>query len=70
MRKNKLGKMKKAKAIFAPKKGRQISAKLIHRDRKDLELKNYLMEDHPELGVPLEDAKSPKVNRVSRVARH
>jgi hypothetical protein len=52
-------KMKKANPISAHKKGCRTSPRLIHRDRKDLELKNYLMEDHPELGdVLLEDAKS------------
>lgn len=69
MKKKKPGKMKKAKAISTPKKDGRSSPKLIHRDRKDLELKNYLMEDHPELGVPLGDAKPPRVDRVSRVAR-
>lgn len=70
MKRKNPGKMKKANAISAHKKGRRTSPRLIHRDRKDLELKNYLMEDHQLGDVPLEDAKSAKADRVSRVAKH
>ena len=70
MKKKKPEKRKKAKAISAHKKGRRTSPSLIHRNRKDLVLKNYLMEDHPELGASLADAKSTKADRVSRVAKH
>jgi hypothetical protein len=59
---------KKAKAVSANKKVRRSSPRLIHRDRKDLELKDYLMEDHPELNVPLEVARSARADRVSRAA--
>jgi hypothetical protein len=64
------GKMIKAKAISAHKKVRRTSPRLIHRDRKDLQFKNYLMEDHPELSLPLDDAKPAKTDRVSRAAKH
>ena len=63
-------KIKKAKAVSAHQKVRQSSPRLVHRDRKDLELKDYLMEDHPELNVPPEVARSAKTDRVSRVAKH
>jgi hypothetical protein len=62
--------IEKAKAISAHKKVRRSSPRLIHRDRKDLELKDYLMEAHPELNVPPEVARSAKTDRVSKVANH
>jgi hypothetical protein len=64
------GKIVKAKAISAHKKVRRTSPRLIHRDRKDLQLKNYLMEDHPELSLPPDHAKPAKTDRVSRAAKH
>jgi hypothetical protein len=70
MKKKKPEKRKKAKAISAYKKGRRTSPTLIHRNRKDLVLKNYLMEDHPELGESFADAESTKVDRVPMVAKH
>jgi len=63
-------KIKKAKAASANQKVRRSSPRLVHRDRKDLELKDYLMEDHPELNVPPEVARSAKTDRVSKVANH
>jgi len=70
MNKKNTKKIKKAKAISAHKKVRQSSTRLIRRVRKDLELKDYLMEDHPELNVPLEDAKSARTDCVSGAANH
>jgi hypothetical protein len=70
MNKKNLRKTKKAKAISAHPKVRRSSPRLVHRDRKDLELKDYLMEDHPELNVPPEVARSAKTDRVSKVANH
>jgi len=70
MNKKNQRKIKKAKAIPANQKVRRSSPRLVHRDRKDLELKDYLMEDHPELNVPPEVARSAKTDRVSKVANH
>jgi hypothetical protein len=60
---------KKTKPAAAHKKRRQAQPRLIHRDRKDLELKDYLMEDHPELGLPVESGKLAKVDCGLRPAR-
>jgi hypothetical protein len=57
---------KKTKLAAAHKKRRQARPRLIHRNRKDLELKDYLMEDHPELGLPVESGKLAKVDGVLR----
>jgi hypothetical protein len=57
---------KKTKLAAAHKKRRQAPPRLIHRARKDLELKDYLMEDHPELGLPVESGKLAKVDGVLR----
>jgi hypothetical protein len=51
---------KKTKPASAHKKRRLAQPRLLHRDRKDLQLKDYLMEDHPELGLPVEDGKFAK----------
>lgn len=48
------------------KKGRQVRQVLIRRDRKDLQLKDYLMEEHPELGLPLDGAKVGRTGRAPR----
>ena len=60
---------KKTKVASAHKKRRLAQPRLIHRDRKDLQLKDYLMEDHPEMSLPVEDGKSAKADRVLRPAR-
>jgi hypothetical protein len=68
MKKQKPAKAKKVKTIADPE-GRSTPPRLIHRDRKDLELKNYLMESNPEFDVPLENAKAT-VNDLSKVNKH
>jgi hypothetical protein len=60
---------KKSNVASAPKKRRVAQPRLIRRERKDLQLKNYLMEDHPELGLPVENGMSAKAARVSQPAR-
>jgi len=60
---------KKTKLASARKKPRLVQPRLIHRDRKDLQLKDYLMEDHPELSLPVEDGKSAKTDRVLQPGR-
>ena len=60
---------KKTKLAPAHKKRRLAQPRLVHRERKDLQLKDYLMEDHPELSLPFEDEKSAKAARVLRPAR-
>jgi hypothetical protein len=62
-------KISKKKSNVASKKRRVAQPRLIRRERKDLQLKNYLMEDHPELGLPVENGMSAKADRVSRPAR-
>jgi hypothetical protein len=53
----------------AKKKGRRVRSVLIRRDRKDLRLKDYLMEEHPELGLPLDGAKLGRTGRASRAEK-
>jgi hypothetical protein len=48
---------KKTKPVAAHKKRRLSQPRLIHRDRTDLQLKDYLMEDHPELSLPVGSVK-------------
>jgi hypothetical protein len=49
MTRTKPTKARKSTAISKRKETRKDPHKLIPRDRKDLQLKNYLMEEHPEL---------------------
>jgi hypothetical protein len=49
--------VRKNKELSARKRSRKAPHKLIPRIRKDLQLKDYLMEEHPELGLPLDGAK-------------
>jgi hypothetical protein len=51
---------KKIDPASAPKKRRPAQPRLIPRERSDLQLKDYLMEDHPELGLPCEVKPVPK----------
>ena len=55
---------KRTKPGSAHKKRRLAQPRLIHRDRKDLQLKDYLMEDHPELSLPVERGDSAKTDGV------
>jgi hypothetical protein len=49
--------LSKRRAPSARKRAQKASRKLVPRTRKDLELKNYLTEPHPELGLPMDGAK-------------
>jgi hypothetical protein len=60
---------KKIKAPSTRKKARRVGHRLIHRDRKDLQLKDYLMEEHPELGLPLDGAKFERTRSGSRAEK-
>jgi hypothetical protein len=51
------------------KKSGQVRPVLIRRERKELQLKDYLMEEHPELGLPLDGVKFCRTGRVSRVKK-
>jgi hypothetical protein len=51
---------KKSGPVSTPKKRRPTQPRLIHRERSDLQLKDYLMEDHPELSLPCEVGAVPK----------
>ena len=52
---------KKTKLASTHKKRRLAQPRLIHTERKDLRLKDYLMEDHPELSLLVESGESAKL---------
>src|SRR5271163_2557469 len=54
MKNKKVRKVTKTKAVPVRKKVRRIQPRLVHRERNDLQLKDYLMEDHPELDLPVQ----------------
>jgi hypothetical protein len=60
---------KPTKVISKRTKTRKDTHKLIARDRKDLQLKNYLMEEHPELGLPLDGANPGATEASPRRAK-
>jgi len=51
--------------LAAKKRSRQVRP-VVRRDKKELRLKDYLMEEHPELGLPLDGAKFCRTGRPSR----
>ena len=60
---------KKTKLASVHQKRRAVRPRLIRRDRKDLQLKDYLMEDHPELSLPVKSGESAKADGVLPPAR-
>ncbi|GAC1636948.1 MAG: hypothetical protein NVS9B14_16380 [Candidatus Acidiferrum sp.] len=51
------------------KKVRRVPPALVRKNRKDLQLKDYLAEEHPEFGVPLEGRKLGGTGRTSRAKK-
>jgi hypothetical protein len=60
MAKKEPGTLTKAKAFSVRKGPRKTPPKLVPRDRKDLQLTDYLLEDHPEFGSGAAKRQKPK----------
>ncbi|HLK05561.1 MAG TPA: hypothetical protein VKT53_14060 [Candidatus Acidoferrum sp.] len=64
--------MKKKPAKRKPAKQnkvRRVGPVLVHRNRTDLQLKNYLAEEHPELDVPRESQPLGRTGTAMRAER-
>ena len=57
------------KMKLAAKKRSKQARPVVRRDRKELRLKDYLMEEHPELGLPLDGARFCRTGRPSRAKK-
>jgi hypothetical protein len=66
MIKKKAKALSKVSAFSSRKKKRKLQSKLVPRNRKDLQLKDYLAEEHPELGLPLDGAKFGRTGAAKR----
>jgi len=67
-----MAEMKKKPAKRKPAKQnkvRRVGPVLVHRNRTDLQLKNYLAEEHPELDVPRESQPLGTTGTAMRAER-
>jgi len=68
MKKKKRIRTASAKSMQAPKGTRRIAPKSSHAENEPLHQPDYLLEDHPELGIPLmeQNGGSPKKERRAK----